>query len=74
MLRLCAQWLLGYLADAGGPVQPAEAIAAAKEAGFAQATLYRARKALGASIVEVGRGEYDPYKRWALGSAQGEAR
>ncbi len=69
MLRRCAEWLLAYLAEAGRPVQPAEAIAAAGEAGFAQATLYRARNALGPAVREMGTGPHDPHKRWALAPA-----
>jgi hypothetical protein len=68
-LRRCAEWLLEYLAQAGRPVQPAEAIAAAGEAGFAQATLYRARDALGPAVREMGTGPHDPHKMWALAPA-----
>jgi hypothetical protein len=63
---LCAQWLLGFLAAAPGPVRPADVIAVAAAAGFPEATLYRARRALGPFIRDVGNSPRDPHKRWAL--------
>jgi hypothetical protein len=66
---LCADWLLGFLAAAGEPVKPIEAIQAAQEAGYTRTTLYRARSRLGNRVVDVGRGPYDPYKRWGVGES-----
>ena len=63
---LCARWLLDFLAQAGTPVRPADLLRAAAEQGFSQPTLYRARRALADSIVELGSSLHDPNKRWAL--------
>ena len=65
--ELCADWLLGFLAAAGEPVKPIRAVQAAQEAGYTRTMLYRARSRLGERVVDVGRGPYDPYKRWGVG-------
>ena len=66
---LCASWLFHHLDAAGGPVKPADAILAAKEAGYSRRTVYRARQLLGGLVVDLGAGPYDPNKRWALAPA-----
>jgi putative DNA primase/helicase len=63
---LCARWLMAYLADAGAPVKPADAVRAARAAGYPRPTLYRARKALGGLIVDLGNSSHDPNNRWDL--------
>jgi AAA domain len=63
---LCARWLLDYLAAAGAPVKPADVVRAAAEAGFSRLTLYRARWALDAQVVDLGTGLHDPGKLWTL--------
>jgi len=60
-----AAWLLGYLADAGKPVKPAEVIAAAAEAGFSRAMVYRAREAQQSEIINT-IGRKSPANCWAL--------
>jgi len=64
--QLCEEWLLEALAAASEPVRPAELIEAARAAGFSEMTLYRARHALAAAIVDVGTGLRDPHKAWAI--------
>jgi hypothetical protein len=64
--ELCEEWLLEYLSDAGEPVRPAAVIEAGSAAGFSPRTLYRARRALAAVVVDVGTGPRDPRKGWAL--------
>jgi hypothetical protein len=64
--ELCARWLLDYLAAAGAPVRPGDAVCAAAEAGFSRGTVYRARWALGTEVVDVGSGPHDPGKLWTL--------
>ena len=66
---LCAHWLFQYLGAAGEPVKPADAVRAAKEAGFPRHTLYRARQSLAGWVVDIGSGPHDPRKRWALAQA-----
>jgi hypothetical protein len=65
-IDLCARWLLQFLAEAGGPVKPADAIRAAAEIGFPRRTLYRARRALAGAILDLGSSLHDPHKRWTL--------
>ena len=63
---LCAGWLFHFLNAAGEPVKPADAIRAAREAGYSRATVYRARNLLGGLVVNLGTGPYDPQKRWTF--------
>jgi hypothetical protein len=65
-LDLCARWILQFLAEAGEPVKPADVVRAATEMGFPRRTLYRARQALGAAILDLGSSLHDPHKRWTL--------
>jgi hypothetical protein len=65
-LDLCAHWLLQFLAAAGEPVKPLDVVRAAREEGFPRTTLYRARHALGGSVIDLGNSPYDPTKRWTL--------
>jgi hypothetical protein len=65
-LDLCARWLLQFLAEAGQPVKPAGVVRAAADMGFPRPTLYRARQALAASILDLGSSPHDPHKRWTL--------
>jgi len=65
-LELCAAWLLDHLAAAGEPLRPADLLLAAAASGFSQATLYRARRALGDSVLDLGRSAHDPARRWTL--------
>ena len=69
---LCASWLFHYLDAAGGPVKPAAAIVAAREAGYSRATLYRARKILGGLVVDLGDRPRDPDKLWTLAATISE--
>ncbi len=63
---LCAQWLLKYLAATGSPVKPHDVVQAATEDGFPRRTLYRARKILAGTVMDLGNSPNDPNKRWAL--------
>ncbi len=59
-------WLLGYLEDAGHPVKPSDAVAAAASEGFSRAMIYRARdtnKEILNTVGRKGRGNC-----WALAS------
>jgi hypothetical protein len=60
----CAGWLLGVLRE-GGELPPAELVSMAAEAGFSRATLFRARRVLGAQVVDT-RGPRYPDNKWAL--------
>lgn len=64
--QLCAEWLMGFLAEAGQAVKPRDVVEAAQAAGFPRRTVYRARRALGERVSDVGNSRYDPGKRWAL--------
>lgn len=66
-----ARWLLEHLTEASEPAKPAGVVTAAGEAGFSRATLYRARRALGGAIEDVGTGPRDPHKRWVLAELAG---
>ena len=65
-VSLCAQWLLNFLARAGTPVKPSDLVRVAAEGNYSRNTLYRTRRALADSIVELGTGPRDPNKRWPL--------
>jgi AAA domain len=69
---LCARWLLDFMAAAGGPVKPRDAVQAAAMAGFSRNTVYRARQGLAGWVVDAGRGPRDPGKRWRLAAADDE--
>jgi hypothetical protein len=60
----CAGWLLGVLRE-GGELPPAELVSMAAEAGFSRATLFRARRELGAQVLDT-RGRRYPDNKWAL--------
>jgi len=64
--ELCARWLLDYLAAAGAPVKPGDAVRAAADVGFGRTTVYRTRQALAGLVHDVGTGPHDPFKLWAL--------
>jgi hypothetical protein len=66
---LCAGWLFHFLDAAGEPVKPADAVRAAREAGYSRRTVYRARNILGGLVVDLGTGIRDPHKRWTLPAA-----
>jgi putative DNA primase/helicase len=59
------EWLLGYLAEAGEPVNPKDVIAAAADAGYSRATVYRAREELKGEIVN-SKGRRHPQNGWVL--------
>lgn len=58
-------WLLDYLAAAGEPVTPKQAVEDAQEAGISQATLYRARAELEGQVVN-SLGRKAPGNCWQL--------
>jgi hypothetical protein len=63
------EWLLSYLEAAGEPVSPKDAVAAARDAGFSRATIYRAYDELlntGAIVNTTGR--KSPSNCWRLPS------
>jgi hypothetical protein len=64
--RLCADWLINFLTAAGQPVKPRDVVEAARQAGFPRRTLYRARRALAGSVVDLGNSPHDPAKRWSI--------
>jgi hypothetical protein len=66
------EWLLEYLEAAGKPVAPKVVIAAAKEAGFSRAAVFRARKALREEIVNTD-GRRSPVNCWRLASEDAAA-
>ena len=61
----CAEWLVEVLAEAGEPVKPKEIVRMAAEEGFTQGVVYRARKALEATVVDTA-GKRTRDNRWAL--------
>ena len=68
----CAEWLVDLLEEAGEGMRPKDVVRVAEEYGFTRATVYRARQALGAVIVEVGKGVRDPKKLWAVEDLEDE--
>ena len=69
---LCARWIYEFLQAAGEPVRPVEVVRAAAEAGYSRRLVYRARKSLVGWVVDVGKGLYDPQKRWGVEKKSGE--
>lgn len=61
----CEEWLIGYLEEHGDS-KPADVIAAAEEAGFTKATLYRTRKKLNAVIFNTHANFRHPANCWTL--------
>ncbi len=61
----CADWLVQLLGEAGEPMRPKEAYTLAEEVGFTRGIVYRARKVLGAKIVDTDKGT-SPENRWRL--------
>jgi KaiC/GvpD/RAD55 family RecA-like ATPase len=57
----CAEWLAALLQD-GGPLSPKECVELAREEGFSQATVYRARKTINRVIDTEGR--QSPSNKW----------
>jgi len=58
-------WLLDFLENAGGPVKPADVVAAAAAEGYSRAMIYRAREALSDQIVST-KGRHNRGNQWAL--------
>jgi hypothetical protein len=63
---VCAEWLVGVLAAAGGPVAPKEVMAQARVMGFKAWAVYQARKRLEGTVVDT-ETKYSPVNCWALG-------
>ena len=59
----CAEWLLETLQEAGEPMRPKEVLVLAKEYGFKEGTIYRARKELEGTVVNTA-GKKAPGNRW----------
>jgi len=68
--RQCAAWLLDFLEQARQPVKPRDVVEAAQAAEFPRRTIYRARRALGGRVADVGNSRYDPGKRWAAANSR----
>jgi hypothetical protein len=66
----CAQWLLELLAASQEPLRRGEILERARDAGFNNSLLYRARRQLGDRIVNT-HGPRHPQNAWAL--SEGEA-
>jgi hypothetical protein len=64
-----SEWLLGYLAEAGEPVNPKQVISDAKDAGFSRATIYRCREELKGDIVN-SKGRKHPQNGWMLAETE----
>lgn len=60
-----AEWLLGYLEAAGEPMAPKDVVAAAAEAGYSRAMVYRARESLQGEIVN-SKGRKHRENEWML--------
>lgn len=60
----CAEWLLQTLEESDEPLSPREIVELAKEAGYSQAMVYRARRGL-AQVVNT-EGRQSPNNRWTL--------
>ena len=65
----CADWLLETLRQTGEAMRPKEILALAREAGFAQGVVYRARHQLGGQIVDTEH-RRSPRNHWALAGWQ----
>ncbi len=61
----CADWLLETLRQAGEALRPKEILALAREAGFTQGVVYRARHQLAGQVVDT-EPRRSPRNRWAL--------
>ncbi len=66
----CAEWLLMLLAEQGR-LAPAQVVAIGKQAGYSQATVYRARKKLGEQVIDT-KGRHQKHNKWALAQEQDE--
>lgn len=64
-MERCAEWILDVLEGAGGPVKVKEIVRMAKEAGFSQATTFRARKHLAEQVADT-EGRNAPNNEWVL--------
>jgi hypothetical protein len=69
----CADWLLETLRQAGEAMRPKEILALAREVGFAQGVVYRARRRLAGQIVDT-ETHRSPRNQWALAGWQPEVR
>jgi hypothetical protein len=67
----CAAWLLGLLEERGA--LPADhVVTLGREGGFSRATVFRARRQLGAQVIDT-RGPRIAHNKWALpGSPEGD--
>jgi hypothetical protein len=63
----CAAWLVEVLEEAGEPLKPKEIVKMAKEMGFTQGVVYRARKDLEGTVVDT-ENKFSPGNRWRLES------
>ncbi len=61
----CADWLLKTLKEAGEPLRPKDILALAREAGFTQGVVYRARNQLAGQVVDTEL-RRSPKNHWAL--------
>ena len=66
----CGNYLVDLLQDRGEPIQPKEAISLVKDAGFSQATIYRARKDLEGIIIDTEDNKRHPANQWTLSEWQ----
>jgi hypothetical protein len=63
----CGAWLLELLENAG-PMRFKDIVTAGKEEGFTESMIWRARKSLGAEIIDT-KGNKHPKNEWALANA-----
>jgi hypothetical protein len=64
--------LVDVLTEAAEPLRPKDVLRLAAEAGYTHGVLYRARKSLEGTVVDVG-GRFSPDKHWALARREGAA-
>lgn len=69
----CAAWLVDLLEDADEPMQPKDVLGLAQEAGFTEATLYRARKNSEGTIVNTAGSKHSHANRWTLSEGDPDA-
>lgn len=62
----CMTFLVDLLDERGEPVKPKEALDLLKDAGFSQATIYRARKDLEGTVIDTENNKRNSANRWAL--------
>jgi len=71
-IEQCEAWLIDLLEDANEPLKPGDVLDLAEEAGFTEATTYRARKKLEGTIVNTADKKHSHANRWTLAAEESD--